>query len=183
VPSAPAGFASLIVADFPELFAEFSGKRFTLLWRASRDGFDAQAFHNRCDGHANTLTLIEDTEGNIFGGFTPVAWESRKGNSFKADPSQKTFLFTLKNPHNFPAKKFALKAEYKEKAIVCDSGAGPRFWDIGVYSDCNANTDSFTGSFGLRHPNGVEHFPWEGNRSLRDHRLKGTFAPPLSRQS
>jgi hypothetical protein len=31
LPAAFAGFASLIVADFPELFAEFRGKRFRLL--------------------------------------------------------------------------------------------------------------------------------------------------------
>jgi hypothetical protein len=73
----PAGFASLIVADFPALFAEFRRKRFTLLWRGSRDGFGVGDSHGRCDGHTNTLTLIEDTEGNIFGGFTPVEWASR----------------------------------------------------------------------------------------------------------
>jgi hypothetical protein len=71
-PQAPAGFASLIVADFPALFAEFGGKRFTLLWRGSRDGFGACHFQGRWDGHANTLLLILDTAGNIFGGFTPV---------------------------------------------------------------------------------------------------------------
>jgi hypothetical protein len=157
VPSvpAPAGFASLIVADFPALFAEFRGKRFTLLWRGSRDGFLANDFHGRCDGHANTLTLIEDTEGNIFGGFTPVEWESRewnaqatealgRNNCFKADPSLKSFLFTLKNPENFPARKFALKAAKKDQAIFCDNRWGPHFGDIRVWDNCNANTDSFT---------------------------------------
>jgi hypothetical protein len=98
----PAGFASLIVADFPALFAEFRGKHFTLLWRGSRDGFGAHDFHGRCDGHAPTLTLIQDTEGNIFGGFTPLEWES--GYKFKADPSLKSFLFTLTDPHNLPAR-------------------------------------------------------------------------------
>jgi hypothetical protein len=98
--SAPAGFASLIVADFPALFAEFRGKRFMLLWRGSRDGFRADDFHCRCDGHAPTLTLIQDTARNIFGGFTPVEWESRqaltkrrKDKCCKADPSLKSFLF------------------------------------------------------------------------------------------
>jgi hypothetical protein len=67
---------SLIVADFPLLFDEFRAKRFNLLWRGSRDGFTTQEFHLRCDGRANTLTLIADTDGNVFGGFTPVKWES-----------------------------------------------------------------------------------------------------------
>jgi hypothetical protein len=66
LPAEPAGFASLIVADFPALFAEFRGKCFALLWRGSRDGFRAADFHGRCDDHARTLALIQDTKGNIF---------------------------------------------------------------------------------------------------------------------
>jgi hypothetical protein len=64
--------------------------------------------------------VILDTDGNIFGGFTPVEWESRYGE--KADPSLMSFLFTLKNPHNVPARRFALKAEKKNKAISCSFG-------------------------------------------------------------
>jgi hypothetical protein len=117
---------SVIVPDFPEIFAEFREKRFSLLWRGGRDGFCADDCHHRCDGHVNTLTLILNTKGNIFGGFTPVEWESRKwnkkreseGNSWKADPSLKSFLFTLKNPHNIPARRFALKAEKAREANV-----------------------------------------------------------------
>jgi hypothetical protein len=37
-----AGVASVIAADFSALFAEFRGKRFTLLWHCSRDGFGAR---------------------------------------------------------------------------------------------------------------------------------------------
>jgi hypothetical protein len=96
--------------------------------------------------------VILDTKGNIFGGFTPVEWESRKwngngNNCWKADDSQKSFLFTLKNPHNIPARRFALKAEKKQWAINCDSEHGPHFGcgaDIVVYDNCNANTSSFT---------------------------------------
>jgi hypothetical protein len=108
-------------------------RRSSLLWRGSRDGFGVRAFHSRCDGHANTLVLIQDTEGNIFGGFTPVKWESRPYSLYnKVDQSLKSFLFTLKNPHNVPARKFALKAGKKNKAICCNSLRGPHFRDIWV---------------------------------------------------
>jgi hypothetical protein len=66
---------------------------FQNLWRGGRDGFGASQFHGRCDGHANTLTVLLDTKGNIFGGFTPVT-----------DESQKSFLFTLTNPQNVGAR-------------------------------------------------------------------------------
>jgi hypothetical protein len=136
---------SQILFDLPDIFAEFKMKRFSLLWRGGRDGFGAQEFHRRCNRRANTLTVILDTEGNIFGGFTPVEWDSRRSSYWKADDSQRSFLFTLKNPRNIPARRFALKAEKKWRAIRCDSGWGPRFGygDISVCDNCNANTDSF----------------------------------------
>jgi hypothetical protein len=60
-----------------------------------------------------------DTGGNIFGDSTPVEWESSGYGRNKADPSQKSFLFTVKNPHNVPARTFGLKGEKKDKAIHC----------------------------------------------------------------
>jgi hypothetical protein len=119
------GWNSAIVPDFPKLFEDFKEKQFTLLWRGSRDGFAAHDFHSRCDGHAKTLTVILDTKGNIFGGFTPVEWDSRPG--YKADPSLKSFLFTLKIPHNVPPRRFALRAEQKDKAIYCGPASDPHY--------------------------------------------------------
>jgi hypothetical protein len=105
----PPPLDSQIISEIPEIFAEFQRKRFSLLWRGSRDGFKAKEFHIRCDGHGSTLTVILDMKGNIFGGFTPLKWESRVfkgyGSDFKADDSLKSFVFTLKNPHNFLARK------------------------------------------------------------------------------
>jgi hypothetical protein len=134
-------FDSLIISELPALFSEFGEKRFALLWRGSRDGFGGHHFHDRCDGHANTLTLIEDIQGNIFGGFTPVEWDST--GRYKADPSLKSFIFTLKNPHNFPAKTFGLPAAKKSEAIYCSSSSGPSFRDIGVSDRCNENSVSW----------------------------------------
>jgi hypothetical protein len=138
-----AGLDSRIISDFPEIFAEF--RKFSLLWRGGRDGFKAKEFHHRCDRHANTLTVILDTKGNIFGGFTPVEWDRNSGS--KADDSLKSFLFTLKNPHNIPARRFALKAEKKQRAILCCSEMGPCFGDpcdMAVRDNCNADTWSDT---------------------------------------
>jgi hypothetical protein len=136
---------SRIISDFPEIFAEFRRKHFELLWRGSRDGFEAKEFHSRCDGHSNTLTIILDTKGNIFGGFTPLEWESRvfngkrglESNCWKGDEKGESFIFTLKNPENIAARKFPLKPEFKNFAINCHSKWGPRFSDISVYDQCD----------------------------------------------
>jgi hypothetical protein len=112
----------VIISDFPEIFAEFRGKRLSLLWRGGRDGFGPRDFHSHCDRHANTLTVILDTNRDIFGGFTQVEWESARPGKLKADASLKSFLFTLKNLHNVPARRFALKTEKKDEAICCHFG-------------------------------------------------------------
>jgi archaellum component FlaC len=90
--SSPSGWNSVIVPNFPEIFAEFKAKKLKLLWRGSRDGFQPSDFHKRCNGHPNTLTVILDTDGNIFGGYTPVKWESPKKQKYKADPDRKSVV-------------------------------------------------------------------------------------------
>jgi hypothetical protein len=94
---APAGFASLIVADFPVLFAELRGKRFALLWRGSRDGFGARDFHRRCDGHAPTLTLIQDTA---------VEREARiRGQPREGRSESEEFSFYAEESAQFPGEE------------------------------------------------------------------------------
>jgi hypothetical protein len=156
-PPPPSRCNSAISPDFPKHFEDFKTKQFTLLWRGSRDGFGARGFHNRCDGHPNTLTVILDTNGNIFGGFTPAEWgswaECTSERYYKADPSIKSFLFTLKNPHNVPARRFALKAEKKDEAIIWNFSSGPSFGDLRVVDNCNTNNWSHIGTFGQSYTN------------------------------
>jgi hypothetical protein len=133
--------SSTIISDFPEIFAEFRGKQFKLLWCGSRDGFGLAEFHSRCDGHPNTITVILDIEGNIFGGFTPLKWDSSGGS--KADESLKSFLFTLKNWRNVAARRFPLKTEEKHRAIYCASDRSLHFNDMAIKDNCNENTDSY----------------------------------------
>ena len=46
-----------------------------LLFRASRDGFAASAFHSKCDNKGPTVTVVK-SGANIFGGFTEKRWTS-----------------------------------------------------------------------------------------------------------
>ena len=39
---------------------EFSpNEKWSLLYRGTRDGFDSNDFHSKCDGHSNTLTILK----------------------------------------------------------------------------------------------------------------------------
>jgi hypothetical protein len=134
----PLPFDSRILAYFPSIFAnhrEFCGGEVAMVSMRKNFTFDV-------DGHANTLTVILDTNGNIFGGFTPVKWDSNGG--LKADDTLESFVFTLKNPHDVPPMRFELKDEKKREAIICDSGWGPCFGDFAVSENCDTNSRSYT---------------------------------------
>jgi hypothetical protein len=112
---------SNIITSLPDILDMFAGNEFRLLYRGSRDGFDREVFHQRCDGHGNTMTLIESTGGYIFGGYSPLVW--RSGGGFISDPSWSSFVFTLRNPHNFGERIFRqIKAE---SAIYNGADRGP----------------------------------------------------------
>ena len=49
-----------------------------LLFRASRDGFAASAFHSKCDNKGPTITVVK-SGANIFGGFTEKPWTKTYG--------------------------------------------------------------------------------------------------------
>jgi hypothetical protein len=97
--------------------------------------------------------VILDTNGNIFGGFTPVEWESPLSPQSKTDDSLKSFVFTLTNPNNVDPRKFVLKTAKKHRAIGCDSRMGPHFDDIRVFDQCNRNVDNYTSAFGYTYTN------------------------------
>jgi hypothetical protein len=138
-------FQSTICETIPPILKEFHESAWILLYRGSRDGFAASNFHGKCDGHSNTVSLIETTKGYIFGGFTPVAWESPTSAMYKPDSTQRSFLFTVKNPRGTKGRKFPLTNS--AKAICCDSYDGPVFGnghDLLIYEGCNNSTVNFT---------------------------------------
>jgi hypothetical protein len=136
-------FESNIVSNFPSILKEFENQTFRLLYRGTRDGFGSSNFHAKCDQQSNTLVIILSTEGYIFGGFSPSAWDS--SGSHKADNTGKSFLFSLKNPRNSEPKIFPISDQ--RYSIYCHSSYGPCFGctsDIYVADNCNQNTSSWT---------------------------------------
>ncbi len=45
-----------------------------LIYRASRDGFKGNDFHDRCDNKGPTLCLIKSEFNKTFGGYTNLNW-------------------------------------------------------------------------------------------------------------
>jgi hypothetical protein len=144
---------SNIISSFPPSLKMLRESELKLLYRGSRDGFETSAFHGRCDGHRETVTVIESENGSIFGGYTPVVWQS--SGSHLTDDSVKSFLFTIKNPHGLPPQLFPLKEDHKSSAIFCASRSGPSFGggsDLYICTQSNASNQSYT-NFGHSYNN------------------------------
>jgi hypothetical protein len=71
---------SLILNDIEAWsLAEISeSSKGTLLYRATRDGFTAKAFHVKCDGKPKTITIIKTDQDYVFGGYTSAAWNNKR---------------------------------------------------------------------------------------------------------
>jgi hypothetical protein len=122
-----------------------NGQKWRLLYRATRDGFGAKDFHQKCDDFNNTLVVIKSTEGNIFGGFTSKPWNCSatkdkfhykeiKNSIMKLRHScfmatygyvqdASAFIFSLVNKDNKPFKTVYIS----DQGIFCDKDAGPSF--------------------------------------------------------
>jgi len=121
--------------EFIKKLKEWTGyKKMELIYSGTRDGMTSNKFHNKCDDKGETITLIKNEKGNIFGGYTPIPWTSPSfGSYYNASES---FIFTLSNIYNTEPTKFPSKNDQEE--VYHHSGYGPRFGggcDLGVYGD------------------------------------------------
>jgi hypothetical protein len=134
---------STILSTLPTVLKQFSSHKWTLLYRGTRDGFRSSNFHSKCDGQSPTLTVILTPKDFIFGGFTPIAWDSN--GSYKADSSQQSFVLSVKDSRNTDPRSFPLVKT--SHAIYCHSSYGPTFGgghDIYVADGCNETRNSYT---------------------------------------
>ena len=107
--------------------------KFKLLYRASRDGNTPKAFHDKVDGIAPTISLIQAKETNyIFGGFTDHVWDSK---SNKCIQTNNTFMFSFNKNKIYIGKNGGF--------IHCSKDNGPWF--------CNGS--------GVQ--NGAKSYHWE----------------------
>jgi hypothetical protein len=96
-------------------------QRWTLLYRASRDGFSAEAFHSKCDKYFPTLTIVKTSLGFVFGGCTLKPWD-KTHDGFRED--SQAFLFSLTNRLNKPVK---IEVKNAKRAILAKPNHGPSF--------------------------------------------------------
>jgi hypothetical protein len=104
---------------------------------------------------------VLDINGNIFGGFTPIPWES--ACKAKGDKTLQSYIFSLRNPYGVPPRRFPILPEKSRYAVFCYSGYGPSFGfpdsnDFRISDRCDIQTiikarNCYCGSFGLAYDN------------------------------
>jgi hypothetical protein len=122
---------------------EFEKRPWKLLYRGSEHGFRFSDFHAKCDQCSNTVAVILTTTGCIFGGFTPLAWDSTP--AWKSDSAKRSFLFQIKDSRNSGPRKFSISKP--SLAIYCNTTYGLTFGnghDLYVADCCNQNAVSYT---------------------------------------
>ncbi|CAM4850396.1 unnamed protein product [Rotaria magnacalcarata] len=137
---------TLLQLAYQKKLNEFYGKtnqRWELIYKAKRDGFDANTFHSRCNNKGPTITIIQSNSNHLFGGYTAIPWTS--DGSFKNDTT--AFLFTLTNPHSIPPTKYLIDSAQAKYTVRHGSSFGPTFGgghDIHLTNVSNANNSNYT---------------------------------------
>ena len=136
--------------------------KFNLLFSTDKDGDSSSTFHYYCDGIFPTVTVVVDTSGRKFGGYTTHNWiQSPVGANYTKAPD--SFIFNLSNN-----KKFELINQFNNNAIYKHTSYGPGFGDghdLIIASNCRSNTSSYcakgaynTGNNNLLDGNGTTSF-------------------------
>ena len=122
----------------------------SLIYKATRDGFESTVFHNRANNQGPTMTIIRSTGGYIFGGYASQPWASA-GNYTNAANS---FLFLVTNASGSPPTKFLYNnngnAFYNNENYGPTFGGGPDLCIVNA-----SNTNNSTCSLGSSYPNSL----------------------------
>ncbi|EXX68343.1 hypothetical protein GLOIN_2v1471188 [Rhizophagus irregularis DAOM 181602=DAOM 197198] len=136
--------STLIESDFTSLFASWIDKKdskyynkknipyeFKLLYRSSRDEFNAASFHRNCNKKGATIWIakIQDST-QLIGGYNPLDWS---GTGWKN--TSDSFLFNFNDVNNISSVKLGYVSD-GSRAVYCNSNYGPSMGDL-VCSDSN----------------------------------------------
>ena len=107
--------------DQSNLICDWIGKnktlRFQLLYKGTKDGDSREAFHKKCDNQGPNISIIESTDGQIFGGYTSKSWIINNSN-YTPDPE--SFLFNINNKRKYPVSNN--RGLFKDDGNICDFG-------------------------------------------------------------
>ncbi|POG62912.1 hypothetical protein GLOIN_2v1691014, partial [Rhizophagus irregularis DAOM 181602=DAOM 197198] len=110
---------------------------FKLLYRASRDGFEAAKFHELCDNKGSTIMISKLKEnGRLIGGYNPLSWQRYSTivqNNGTWQSTLDSFLFSFIKKEEINSAFITRVKSNKNSAVSYDLKYGPAFgggWDL-----------------------------------------------------
>ncbi|KAF0420603.1 kinase-like protein [Gigaspora margarita] len=101
---------------------------YKLLIRGSRDGFNPDIFHSKCDNKGPTLTILKiKGQNEVLGGYNPLSWKSKENNHQISN----CFIFNLNIDK--PEQSIISKPIYK--SIKSSENYGPDWGDLRILKD------------------------------------------------
>lgn len=147
-------------------FYDVVNQRWDLIYKATRDGFEAAKFHQLCNNQGPTMVIIQSTDGYLFGGYASQAWRSI-GNYVNATGS---FLFLLTNANgNQPTKFIYNNNGY---AFYDNQTYGPTFGnghDLHISEKSNTNNNNYCNIGTYAYPNtlGLAQNTFTGSKNFQ----------------
>ena len=117
--------------------------KMTLLYKLTSDGDSASTFHSKCNNKGYTLSLIRNTKGFRFGGFTTQSWSS--SGSYINDVN--AFVFSLDFKECFFSYE-GLNAIYDNSSYGPSFGSGQDFLIANQCTQNYSSTCNFPYSYG-----------------------------------
>ena len=121
----------------------FNIEKLVLKFRGSENKFSAEKFHEICGNNSKpfpNITLFKSNNGNIFGGFTRLAW-NKNGSQFRQDDDACLFVVSSDDKDtdkrcpiiidNKKKNRIAVCCKDKNFVIYCDG------FDIRIGNDCS----------------------------------------------
>jgi len=119
-----------------------SKKGWECIYKGTKDGFNTQTFHSKCDNKGETVVIIQSDNGNIFGGYSPLPWANT--NAYTYDT--RTFLFLLVDKNGKGPVKIANNTNNKH-SIYNASSYGATFGgghDLYICNQSNTVKSSYS---------------------------------------
>ena len=99
-----------------------------LLYKASDHGFDKTEFHECCDDHGPTITLIQSQNHNIFGMYVDVKFPKyvkRHNNKFTKRRGKNICLFLIQSDDEEQKTPIMMRSISQNNYIGCNPDIGP----------------------------------------------------------
>jgi hypothetical protein len=150
-------------AEDLDLLKEWTGKSYLvteLIYRATKDGFTASAFHTKCNDKGATIIIVKSKSNQVFGGFNPAAWTSSGSYASEAG----AFIFQLNKKQKMEQYQNHGNAIYNYASYGPSFGGGH---DLMLCDNCNTTNSSYSNlGYTYKCPAGITYSTTEAQNYL-----------------